>query len=390
MGRPDLLMPTDRGLHCPEGGFHVDPWRPVERAVVTHAHGDHVARGCGSYLCSASGVAVLRSRLTGEPAPGEPPSGPVTGIPFGEATTMGGVRVSLHPAGHILGSAQVRVERAAANARRGEVWVVSGDYKTIADRTCEPFAPVPCDVFITESTFGLPVYRWEPQEQVFSEINAWWGANAAQDRTSIIFAYALGKAQRVLAGVDPSLGPIAVHGAVHRMNEVYRAAGITLPDAPHADEQGAKAVRGRGLVVAPPSALGSPWVRKFAASGGGMSAAFVSGWMRVRGTRRRKAIDRGFVLSDHADWPGLLGAIKATGASRVGVTHGYVAPMVRWLRETGVDAFAVPTRYTGETGEESEADPGRSPPPGRGLSGPGAGATPAPQEDTGRMPVPPP
>jgi putative mRNA 3-end processing factor len=241
-------------------------------------------------------------------------------------------------------------------------------------------------VFITESTFGLPIYRWEPQEQVFGEINGWWRANAEQGRTSIIFAYALGKAQRVLAGIDPSIGPIAVHGAVHRMNEVYRAAGVALPDAPHADEEGVKTVRGRGLVLAPPSALGSPWVRKFAAAGAGMSAAFVSGWMLVRGTRRRKPIDRGFVLSDHADWPGLLGAIRATRAARVGVTHGSVAPMVRWLRESGIDAFAMPTRYTGETGEEAEIAPGR------GLSGPEAGGAPVPQEDedTGRMPVPPP
>jgi putative mRNA 3-end processing factor len=226
MGTPDLLTPTDRGLYCPEGGFHVDPWRPVERAVVTHAHGDHVARGCGAYLCSATGAGVLRARLTGDPAPGEPPSGPVTGVPFGEIVTLGAARVSLHPAGHILGSAQVRVERAASNGRHGEVWVVSGDYKTVADRTCEPFEPVPCDVFITESTFGLPIYRWEPQEQVFADINAWWRASAEQGRTSMVFAYALGKAQRVLAGVDPSIGPLAVHGAVHRMNEVYRAAGV--------------------------------------------------------------------------------------------------------------------------------------------------------------------
>lgn len=360
--RGDLLIPTDRGLYCADGDFHIDPWAPVERAVVTHAHGDHVSQGCGSYLCSASGAAVLRARLGSDGAG-------VQGVAYGTAIDLGGVRVSLHPAGHVLGSAQVRVERAGA-----PVWVVSGDYKTAADRTCEPFEPVRCDVFITESTFGLPIYRWDDQAAVFEQINAWWRRNAEQGRTSLVFAYALGKAQRVLGGVDASIGPIAVHGALCRMNEVYRSAGIDLPQAPHAADDVVKQVKGRGLVVAPPSALGSPWTRKFAGRDG-MSAAFVSGWMRVRGTRRRKAIDRGFVLSDHADWPGLLWAIRQTGASRVGVTHGSVGPMVRWLREQRMEAFTVPTRYTGETGEEGvQVEAGAA--PTEDLFGPDGGACP--------------
>jgi putative mRNA 3-end processing factor len=272
----------------------------------------------------------------------------IQGIKYGEAIEIGSVRVSLHPAGHVLGSAQVRVESKTGT------WVVSGDYKTIADRTCEPFEPVKCEVFITESTFGLPIYKWRPQSEVFDEINAWWRNNAAIGRTSIVFAYALGKAQRVLAGVDASIGPIAVHGSLLSMNEAYRREGIALPPMEHAAGDAIDRVRGRGLVVAPPSALGSPWVRKFAASEGGMSAAFVSGWMQVRGTRRRRAIDRGFVLSDHADWEGLLWAIRETGAARVGVTHGYVGPLVRWLKESGLESFAVPTRYTGEIGEAAE------------------------------------
>jgi putative mRNA 3-end processing factor len=361
----DLLVPTERGLFCPDGGFYVDPWKPVERAVVTHAHSDHVAYGCGEYLTSRSGMRVLAARLgagEGGAVETDPAAGSdattrrlqVSGVEYRTPVDFESVRVSLHPAGHILGSAQVRVERRAAGGRRGETWVVSGDYKVgAADPTCEAFESVPCDVFITESTFGLPIYRWPEERGVFGQIDAWWRANVAKGRTSIVFAYALGKAQRVLAGVDASIGPIAAHGAVKRMCDLYRGEGVALPEVKYAAGEVLDEIRSAGgLVVAPPSALGSPWVRKFAASEGGMSAAFVSGWMRVRGTRRRKAIDRGFVVSDHADWPGLLWAVRESGAKRVGVTHGYVRPMVRWLQESGVEAFAVPTRYTGETGEE--------------------------------------
>lgn len=349
----ELLVSTQEGLFCPQGGFYVDPWKPVDRAVITHAHSDHLVAGCGSYLCSAIGVGVLRERL-GQAAT-------IEGIEFGAQIRLRSVKLSLHPAGHILGSAQVRVEEVTSgldsnqtSGSRGKVWVFSGDYKTEADSTCAGFDPVACDVFITESTFGLPIYKWRSEREEFAHVNSWWQNNAAQGRTSVLFAYALGKAQRLLAGVDSLIGPIAVHGAVDRFNRVYRAAGVKLTDASHAAGDIVPLVRGKGLIIAPPSALGSPWIRKFAAIDEGFSGAFASGWMQVRGTRRRKAIDRGFVISDHADWPGLLSAIKATGASRIGVTHGYVRPLVRWLNETGYDAFAVPTRYTGERGEDAE------------------------------------
>lgn len=349
MASTDLLISTQDGLFCPDGGFHIDPWRPVDRAIITHAHSDHATPGCRSYLCSTRGVGVLQERMGQSAA--------VTGVSFGERLELGSVRVSLHPAGHILGSAQIRVERSPTEpARRGETWVFSGDYKTEPDRTCDPFDPVSCDVFITESTFGLPIYHWTPEAFEFGRINAWWLANAAESRTSMLFAYSLGKAQRLLAGVDASIGPIAVHGTVERMNQAYRAAGVGLPDAPHAAGDFVPVVRGKGLVIAPPSALGTSWVRKFASAEGGISAGFASGWMQVRGTRRRRAVDRGFVISDHADWNGLLSAIRATGASRVGVTHGYVQPLVRWLTESGMSAFAVPTKYTGERGED-QAEP---------------------------------
>jgi putative mRNA 3-end processing factor len=347
----DLLIPTDRGLYCPEGNFHIDPWQPVERAIITHAHSDHVVPGCGSYTCSTSCEPVLRSRLAA-PEPSDPTAPPPTikSLPFGDSLDLGHVRVSLHPAGHILGSAQIAVERAS-----GYRWVVSGDYKPGPDRTCETFTPVPCDTFITESTFGLPLYRWPDERTIFATINDWWRANAAQGRTSIIFAYSLGKAQRVLSGLDPTIGPIASHGAVIRFNRIYREAGIRLPDAPYTDDEVTAQIRGRGLVLAPPSALGSPWIRRFASTEAGASTAFASGWMLVRGMRRRRAIDRGFVISDHADWPGLLSTIRATGAKRIGVTHGYIAPLVRWLNESGLDAFPVPTRYHGEEDEPPAA-----------------------------------
>lgn len=326
----ELLQRTDAGLYCPAGDFFIDPWRPVARAVVTHAHADHAQPGSDHYLTSRPGEAVLRLRMG--------PEARIQAVDYGEAIGLGGTRVSLHPAGHILGSAQVRVER------RGEVWVVSGDYKTDPDPTCTPFEPVPCHTFVTESTFGLPIYRWPPATQVLADVNAWWRANQAAGRASILFAYALGKAQRLLAGVDPAIGPIYTHGAVEKVNAVYRAAGVALPETRSAINMPRGTRWAGALVVAPPSAQGTAWARRF----GNASTAFASGWMRIRGTRRRRAIDRGFVLSDHADWPGLLDAIRATGAPRVWVTHGYTAVMVRALREHALDAAAIATPFEGE------------------------------------------
>ncbi|HEU5050958.1 MAG TPA: ligase-associated DNA damage response exonuclease [Gemmatimonadales bacterium] len=328
-----LLRLTREGLYCEAGDFHIDAWGPVSRVVVTHGHGDHLAWNCGAYLTAAEGAPVLAARL--------PAGSRVDSLPYGATTTIGGVRVSLHPAGHILGSAQVRVER------QGEVWVVSGDYKTEPDPTCAPFEPVRCHTFITESTFGLPIYRWPAEGQVVAEINRWWAGNASLGRTSLLYGYALGKAQRLIAQLDPSIGPIITHGAVERMNAVYRAAGVPLPPTEYAGLAGKREVRRAAIVVAPPGADASPWARRFAPS----SNAFASGWMRVRGARRRRSLDRGFTLSDHADWPGLLAAIEATGASRVWVTHGYTAVLTRWLSEHGIEARAVATRFEGERDE---------------------------------------
>ncbi|MBL0939377.1 MAG: ligase-associated DNA damage response exonuclease [Gemmatimonadaceae bacterium] len=334
-----MLTITSNGLYCEAGDFHIDPWAPVARAVVTHAHGDHLTWGCESYLVARDGIGVTRERL-GAWANG------LDTVSYGESRIINGVRVSLHPAGHILGSAQVRVEYS------GEVWVVSGDYKTDPDPTCAAWEPVRCHTFITESTFGLPVYRWPSQQQVFADINRWWAENAQAGRVSLLCGYALGKAQRLISGLDPSIGPILTHGAVERMTALYRDAGIVLPATRYAgDALRDKAIAG-AMVIAPPSVTGSSWLRRF----GETRTAFASGWMRVRGARRRRGVDAGFTLSDHVDWPQLLGAIEATGAERVWVTHGFTNAVVQWLTEHGYDAQVLPTRW-GDTDEaELKAD----------------------------------
>jgi putative mRNA 3-end processing factor len=269
----------------------------------------------------------------------------IESVGYGEPVSFHSVRISLHPAGHVLGSAQVRLEH------RGQVWVVSGDYKAEPDPTCAPFEPLRCDTFVTESTFGLPIYRWRPQAQVFAEIEAWRMANSEKGKASLLFAYALGKAQRVLAGLSPAAGPIYTHGTVERVTSIYRSQGVALPPTVHAVSAGVRDWAG-SLILAPPESNGTPWVRRF----GAISTGFVSGWMRIRGARRRRSLDRGFVLSDHADWPALLHTIAATGASSVWVTHGYRSPLVRWLQEKGLDARAVETRFESEQDETGPAE----------------------------------
>lgn len=351
----DLLELTDAGLYCAVGDFYIDPWRPVKRAVVTHAHSDHARFGSHSYLTTHDGERVLCGRMG--------PDAVIEAVQYGEPVHINGVRVSLHPAGHILGSAQVRLEL------RGEVCVVSGDYKVQPDPTCAPFEVVKCHTFVSESTFGLPIYHWRPQNEVFAEINSWWRANQTNSKASIIFGYALGKSQRIIAGVDASIGPIYTHGAVERVNAHYRESGVALPPttyvgevdpaSPIADQnelkrRPRKAARtdwSQALIVAPPSAQATPWLRKF----GDLSTGFASGWMQIRGARRRRSVDRGFVLSDHTDWDGLMSTIKATGAERVWVTHGYAAAVARYLQEQGLHAEAIQTHFEGEQDDSGEA-----------------------------------
>ncbi len=332
----DMVVVRKEGLYCVPGNFYIDPWRPVDRAVITHAHGDHARMGHGHYLSAASGVGILKSRLGQDIH--------IDGLEYGARIEHNGVTISLHPAGHVLGSAQVRMEH------RGEVWVASGDYKVEPDRTCAPFEPVRCDTFITESTFGLPIYRWDPEQSIFDDINGWWRKNAADGRCSVIFAYSFGKAQRILSGLDPSIGAIICHGAAEPLNRVYREGGVDLPPTQMVTDVD-KATIKTAIVIAPPSAAGSPWMKRF----GDYSDAFASGWMQLRGARRRRGVDRGFVLSDHADWPGLMTAIRASEAPRVIVTHGSIPVMVRWLRQVVLDASGFNTEYGDDEADEVAA-----------------------------------
>jgi len=325
-----VLTFTDRGIYCPAGDFHIDPWRPVDRALITHAHSDHARWGMGRYLATSRTAAVMRHRL------GEIDAAT---IPYGESRRIGGARVSFHPAGHVPGSAQIRVEVG------GEVWVVSGDYKTARDGLSEPFEPVRCHAFVSECTFGLPVFNWTPLEELRAQINGWWQANVAEGRPSILGAYSLGKAQRLLTDLDPSVGPILTHGAVENVNEVLRAQGIPLPHTIRLTAEMTAKDHPGAMILAPPSALGSAWPKGFR----GASTAFASGWMALRGVRRRRAADRGFVVSDHADWAGLNAAIAETGAERIFVTHGYTSVFRRWLETCGYDAAIVETDYEGES-----------------------------------------
>jgi putative mRNA 3-end processing factor len=334
-----VLTETPRGLYCAAGDFFIDPWEPVERALVTHAHGDHARPGSAAYLCARDSAPLLRRRLGSDTS--------IETVRYGEPKRIGGVTVSFHPAGHVLGSAQIRIEGSEG------VWVVSGDYKRAADPTCAPFEPVPCHTFVTESTFGLPIYRWDPTAVVMRDILAWWDANREGGRTSVIFCYTLGKAQRLLAELATLTDrPVYVHGMMLGMIEAYREARVSLPEVKQVIESkpdSSKRRSGGGgfageLVLAPLSARGTPWMRRL----GTHSDAFASGLMRVRGVRRQRAYDRGFVISDHADWPALLETIRETGASRVLGTHGHAEPLARHLADQGLETGIVRTAWEGE------------------------------------------
>ncbi|NNB95470.1 ligase-associated DNA damage response exonuclease [Corallococcus exiguus] len=329
--RTPLVSVTPQGLYCQAGNFHIDPWRPVERALVTHAHGDHARSGSKRYLGAAPGRGLLQRRLGADAV--------IDTLEYGEKLTVGDTTVSFHPAGHVLGSAQIRVEH------RGEVWVISGDYKRTPDPTCAPFEVVRCNTFITEATFGLPIYRWDETDLVAQDILRWWDANREAGRSAVLFCYALGKAQRLLAELGKLTDrPAYVHGAVNGLVTAYREAGIAMLPTQMVSETEKGTSFAGALVLAPPSAAGSMWMRRF----GEAETGFASGWMRVRGNRRRRGYDRGFVLSDHADWPDLLRTVADTQAEKVLVTHGYTDPLSHYLRERGVDASPLATPFEGE------------------------------------------
>jgi putative mRNA 3-end processing factor len=326
-----MLTETPAGLFCAAGGFHTDPWGPVDRALITHAHGDHARGGSRAYLCAESSKRLLERRFGSET--------PIESLPYGESAAIGGVRVSFHPAGHILGSAQIRIEGADGT------WVVTGDYKRAADPTCDPFEPVECDTFVTESTFGLPIYRWDPVRHVVDEILEWWEGNRADGRTSVLFCYTIGKVQRLLAELARVTDRRAfVHGMMLSMIDAYRESGVAMLPVESATEQPRGTKFAGELVLAPLSARGTPWMRRL----GDHSDAFASGLMRVRGVRRQRAFDRGFVLSDHADWPALLQSVTESGAGRVLATHGHSEPLARHLRNQGFEAGVIRTAWEGE------------------------------------------
>ena len=325
MNEKDLLTFSPKGIYCPRADVFIDPTHPVDRAIITHAHADHARWGHKYYIAQRQNKEILRLRLGKDIN--------LTLQEFGEEFTINGVTFSFHPAGHIWGSAQVRV------AYKGEIWVASGDYKTENDGFSPDFEPVRCHTFITESTFALPVFQWRPQSEVMADINAWWAENARMKKTSIICAYALGKAQRIIFGVDTSIGPIFVHGAVWNVQQALEQDGAILPKVTYVSEELRKSTAefSGGLVVTPASAMGTSWMRKFQP----FEIATVSGWMNIRGIKKRRNAGKGFVLSDHADWDGLNQAIKETGAENVWVTHGYTETFARWLRQQGLNAQSV-------------------------------------------------
>nr|UXE45717.1 hypothetical protein Hi04_10k_c5202_00026 [uncultured bacterium] len=328
----DLLTWTAEGLYCSAGGFHVDPWKPVARAVFTHAHADHARPGNQEAYAAAPSLPLLRQRLG--------PDAQLTALGYGAQIQWGNARVSLHPSGHVLGSAQVRIESG------GQVWVVTGDFKRAPDPTCAPFELLRADVLVLEATFGLPVYVWEEPEPVLEAIFRWWEGNRLLGRPSLLICYALGKAQRVLAGLARFTDrPVYVHGAIETLTALYREQGVRmLPTVPVVETARGRSFAGE-LVLAPVSARGTPWLRRL----GSPATAFASGWMRLRGVRRRKGYERGFALSDHADWPALLRTVEESGARRVLVTHGYTHALARYLSEVrGLTAEVVETPFEGE------------------------------------------
>ena len=328
-----LIQFTDRGLYCPQGGFYIDPWRPVDRAVITHGHSDHARWGNKSYLCHHHTLPILQLRL-----------GPnhYQSVDWNEPVIMNGVKVSLHPAGHIIGSSQVRVEYL------GEVWVVSGDYKCENDGLSGQFEIVPCNTFITESTFGLPIYNWKPQQEIYTDMQQWIKELNNDGKTAVLTAYSLGKAQRILQPISETGIPIFLHGAVYNVHRTLVDAGWKLPSAKRVELDAPKESFKKSVVIVPGSAIGSPWMKRFTP----YAVGSCSGWMQVRGNVRRRNVDAGFALSDHADWNGLLQTIKATGAEKVFVTHGFQSAFSRYLNEIGIEAGEVKTEF----GEEEEAN----------------------------------
>lgn len=336
-----LIEFSDKGLYCTQGKFYIDPWQPVDKAIITHAHSDHAKAGHRHYLCHPASKPLLQLRLGADLS--------IDTVEWNEIISINGVKISLHPAGHIIGSSQVRLEY------NNEIWVFSGDYKTENDGISGVFEPVRCHTFISESTFGLPIYQWKTQSAIFNSIQQWIKENQAAGKTSVLIAYSLGKAQRIMKAISEITDNIFVHGAIWNMHQALLDAGYDLPIVKRVTPEIPKEQYKNAVIVAPPSADGTPWMKKFAP----YSVGVCSGWMQVRGNVRRRNADAGFALSDHADWKGLLQAVKATGAEKVFVTHGFQAAFSRYLNENGIEAAEVKTAYGGE--EEEQEQPSTTP-----------------------------
>lgn len=335
-GKMPLLEFTSKGIYCAQANVYLDPWRGVEKAIISHGHSDHARWGSKHYITHQMNVPIMQHRL-GKIS--------VNGKKYGETFTINGVQFSLHPAGHVPGSSQIRV------AYKGEVWVFTGDYKMQVDHISTPFEVVPCHTFITECTFGLPVFQWEEPQTIHNQINQWWAQNRDEKKTSLLMGYSLGKIQRLLKHLDPAIGKIYTHSATEKMTEVLRQFVDFPPTELITKDTLKKEVEGH-LVLAPPAVLGSALAKKL----GVLSTAYASGWMALRGARRRRAVDKAFIISDHADWPGLLSAIKATGCENVITTHGYTDLFAQYLRGQGWNARTEKTQYEGETLETNTAE----------------------------------
>jgi len=328
-----LIEFSDKGLYCRAGGFYIDPWKPVNKAIITHAHSDHARFGSNNYLCHRYTLSLLQLRLG---------NNNYQAVEWEEKIFINGVQVSLHPAGHMIGSSQIRIEH------KGEVWVASGDYKTEDDGISGKFEPVNCHSFITESTFGLPIYNWKPQHEIFQNIQDWITKTHEEGKAAVLIGYSMGKAQRLMQCVSAICNKIYVHGAIWNVHETLLKAGIALPDVKLVTNQVSKDAYKNSVIIAPSGADSSPWIKRFTPYNVGVC----SGWMQVRGNVRRYNADAGFALSDHADWKGLLEAIKATGAQKVFVTHGFQSAFSRYLNEIGITSAEVKTEYGDELGTE--------------------------------------
>ena len=331
-----LLEFTSKGIYCAQADVYLDPWRGVDKAIISHGHSDHARWGSKQYITHEINVPIIKHRLGNIS---------VTAIKYGEKFSMNGVQFSLHPAGHVPGSSQIRIEY------KGEIWVFTGDYKIQKDGISTPFEIIECHTFITECTFGLPVFSWLKPKIIHDEINQWWANNKAEQTTSLLMGYSLGKIQRLLKHLDTSIGKIYTHGATEQMTQVLRQFIDFPPTELITRDTQKKDVEGQ-LVLAPPSILGSAWTKKL----GKLSTGYASGWMAFRGARRRRGVDRAFVLSDHADWNGLLSTIKATGCENVITTHGYTELFAQFLRGEGWNARTEKTQYEGETLETNSAE----------------------------------